>query len=825
MKDPCDRLPRAAALLWALVAILGCLPPRDTRADAAQPAAGNATVKDDAGDRPPVVLENELLRIAVDARNGAILGITNRKTNTEYMANRRGAKPPFILDTYSANQAVYIRDPMERQSGGFSLYNPAAPANGPADLAHVRDAVEGGVRVAKEQTAELSRITSVHTMAGGIVVTCTITLRKNSPLTEWQIQVANRGGETPVNDRRVYRVAFPVLEGLRIGSRHEANALARPYGQGELIPDPASYAFTRPKGATPINVLTYIGWASMPWQDLYATQGDSPIFAAATPTPAKQALPAAKIGTVPRARGGLYLASYDTSFQQLDVESWPDRGAGTMTLDMRTLAFLEPGQSWTSHTFEVGVHEGDWHWAADRYRQWATAHHRPYDGPEWVRKECDGWLGTGGPTQSYGDYVRMLDDARWLGLNYLQIWSEMIENVGPNKARKSYYCFLWPDPDRGGEAELTRAVRAVRAAGGHIGFYHNIWTWDSEMAKGLEQWRDKLPADVRVPNWWGESRRWASVFPDGSRMAGNFTNGYSGMCPAAEGYQDYVLFWVVERYLKRYGVDTWYFDSMPVTMFGASRVCFSDEHGQHQPHGVGRGTLQLLQRIREAARPHGDLAITTETVSDALMQYNSHALGIEMVDGLTCYPCPEIYTYTFPQHAIFSGTCNGAGSGLKYYYPDLEKPRREDAMNRVFLMGYRFDILMRPVDPKASFPQYMRRLIALRQQVKADLYASDFRDAIGLGPLPERVYAKLFRRRDGGSLTLNLVDRRQGEKPPFSLTIELAKNDFPTPGAATLYGLDAHQSPLTVHTDQGKLTLQIPALGGEVAAIVVRRAP
>ena len=155
-----------------------------------------------------------------------------------------------------------------------------------------------------------------------------------------------------------------------------------------------------------------------------------------------------------------------------------------MTLDMRTLAFLEPGQSWTSHTFEVGVHEGDWHWAADRYRQWATAHHRPYDGPEWVRKECDGWLGTGGPTQSYGDYVRMLDDARWLGLNYLQIWSEMIENVGPNKARKSYYCFLWPDPDRGGEAELTRAVRAVRAAGGHIGFYHNIWTWDSEMAKG-----------------------------------------------------------------------------------------------------------------------------------------------------------------------------------------------------------------------------------------------------------------------------------------------------------------------------------------------------
>lgn len=742
----------------------------------------------------PIVLENAVLRIAVDSQTGAILGITNRKTNTQCMAPRKEARPPLILDTYSANQAVYIRDPMEHQSGGFSLYNPAAPTNVKGDLAHVRDSVPGGVRVAKEQTEESSRLTAVHQMPGGIQVTWSVAVRKDSPLTEWQIKVDNRGGESPVNDRRVYRVAFPVIEGLRIGDRHETNNLARPYAQGELIPDPASYGFTRPNRSTPINVLTYIGWASMPWQDLYAADG-----------------------------GGLYLASYDPTFQQIDLESWPDRAAGTLTLDVRTLAFLEPGQSWTSQTFEVGVHEGDWHWAADRYRQWAAAHHRPYTGPDWVRKDCDGWLGTGGPTPRYADYLALFDDARWLGLNYLQIWSEMIENVGPNKARKAYYCFLWPDPDRGGEAELTRTVRAIRAAGGHVGFYHNIWTWDSELAKGMEQWKDKLPADVHAPAWWGESRRWASVFPDGSRMAGNFTNGYSGMCPAAEGYQDYVLFWVVDRYLKRYGVDAWYFDSMPVTMFGAARICFSDEHGQHRPHGIGRGTLELLQRLRTAAGPHGDLAVTTETVSDALMQYNSHALGIEMVDGVTCYPCPEIYTYTFPQHAIFSGTCNGSGSGLKYYYPGLEKPRREDTMNRVFLMGYRFDLLMRPVKRDDPFTQYLRRLIALRQQVKADLYASDFRDTIGLGPLPENVYAKLFRRRDGQSLTLNLVDRRQGEKQPLGLTIDLGKHDFANPGAATLYDLDGRQTQLTAQLAQGKLSLKVP-LTTEAAAILVRRA-
>ena len=196
----------------------------------------------------------------------------------------------------------------------------------------------------------------------------------------------------------------------------------------------------------------------------------------------------------------------------------------------------------------------------------------------------------------------------------------------------------------------------------------------------------------------------------------------------------------------------------------------------------------------------------------------------EMVAGLTRYPHPEIYTYTFPQHAIFSGTCNGAGSGLKYYYPGLEKPRREDVMNRVFLMGYRFDILSHPIDRKASFPLYLRSLIALRQRVKADLYAADFRDTIGLGPLPEGMEAKLFRRRDGGSLIVNVVDRRQGEKVPLELTIDLGKNDFADPAAATMYGLDGRQTPLTLRTEQGKLTLQVPALGGEVAAIVVRAA-
>ncbi|MDQ1316654.1 MAG: hypothetical protein QG588_302 [Candidatus Poribacteria bacterium] len=743
-------------------------------------------------DNKAIIIENDYFHIEVDGKSGAIIGIRNCKTNTEYIIPQNEPKPPFIIDSYSANQAIYIRDPYEKQSGGFSLYNPDEHSDQKGDLDHLRDPIENGVKIWYEKNETNEKIKCSYVLPGGIHLSYSITVKKDSPIAEWKIWVDNKGGETPNKDQRVYRVAFPVIEGLSIGGSNEDDFLARPYAQGELIPDPVSYEFTRPgKWNTPIYVLTYIGWASMPWLDLYDQDG------------------------------GIYLASYDPTFQQIDLESFPDRSAGTMTLDIRTYSFLEPGESWESQTFAIGVHEGDWHWAADQYREWAHKHHRPYIGPDWVRKDCDGWFGTGGPMR-YEEYPRMLKDAQWLGLNYLQIWSEMLENVGPNKERKAYYCFLLPDPDRGGEIEMVKAVKAVRDSGGHIGFYHNIWTWDSEVDKGLEQWRDYIPPDVKIPRWWEDFRKSASVFPDGSRQAGNFVDGYSGMCPASEAYQDYVISWVIDRYVKLYGVDTWYFDSMPVTMFGASRICFSDEHGPCQPHGIGRGCLEILQKVTDLARTYANLAITTETVSDALMQYNSHALGIELVGGLTKYPHPEIYTYTFPEHPIFSGSCNNQ-EGLIYYYDDLEKPTREEAMNRVFLMGYRFDIMIGRINENDLYHQYLKKLITLRQKIKSDVYESDFRDTIGLGELPKNVYAKLFRQIDRNNLIVTLLDRRKDLRESFNLSIDLLKNDLSKAKDVILYLLDGNEINLQFQeTEDGILKLAMPSFDSVVSAILIK---
>ena len=292
------------------------------------------------------------------------------------------------------------------------------------------------------------------------------------------------------------------------------------------------------------------------------------------------------------------------------------------------------------------------------------------------------------------------------------------------------------------------------------------------------------------------------------------------MCPGAEGWRDYLKFWIVDKYVKQYGVDTWYLDSCPVTMFAAARVCFSLAHGSQHPHGVGRGIIELVRTLRQGAKPTTDLAITMETISDVLMQYASHALGIEMVKGLTEYPRPEIYTYTFPHHPIFSGTCN-SWEGIAKYYPDMPKPTHEDAMNRVFLMGYRFDVLGYPLNKQDPYWQYMRKLIALRQEIKGDLYASSFRDEIGLGSLPQQVEAKVFRHDQGRSLTITVVDRRQ-DKMATILTLDASKLDVQPMTRATLYTLGGEQTQLNIVAEGSVLRIKLPKRQENCGAVILR---
>jgi hypothetical protein len=185
-----------------------------------------------------------------------------------------------------------------------------------------------------------------------------------------------------------------------------------------------------------------------------------------------------------------------------------------------------------------------------------------------------------------------------------------------------------------------------------------------------------------MPDWQNEYRKYASVFPDGHMIEGKFMQGvehaemYAGMCPKADGWREYFRWWIVDKYITEYGADAFYMDSLPVGMLGASRICFSLDHGDGSPHGTGTACIGMAKLLRESAESEVDLARATEFPNNAVMQYQTHALGSEFA-GFADLPHPEIYTYTFPKHLLFSGSCNG-WSWVTRFYDDLPNPTHNE---------------------------------------------------------------------------------------------------------------------------------------------------
>ena len=72
-------------------------------------------------------LENAAIRVEFDDM-GRLVDLLNKQTVASCLSaphEGRAARPvPFIIDAYSANQSIYIRDPMEAQGGGFSSAKP-----------------------------------------------------------------------------------------------------------------------------------------------------------------------------------------------------------------------------------------------------------------------------------------------------------------------------------------------------------------------------------------------------------------------------------------------------------------------------------------------------------------------------------------------------------------------------------------------------------------------------------------------------------------------------------------------------------------------------
>ena len=719
-----------------------------------------------------LVLGNKFIEIRLSAFTGGLLSINNKRTKNSYIESEEGS-PVFYLWTLLSDKL-----------------HPHGPYFG-NDSEPVKIQIPGKATFRlyefKEGNLESSIIVT-HKLLGNIDVVYTIMVKKDNPLTYWYIMVDNHHKD--LRWGQVVGVGFPQLVGLKLSGRPINWILVRPNRFGEKIPDPLGNA-----GKYPVN-LCYEGMASMMWMDFYDAKGDN----------------------------GLYVASYDKTLLMTELESEPDAGEKTMRLGLRKYAYVPPGESWASEPYIVGVHEGDWHWAADAYRDWAESWMKRPVVPDWV-KEVDGWYGVGLGSKQYHDndavyrfkdIPSLYEVAEYVGLNWIEVWGQMVMN--------GCYRFYYPDPFLGTIAELKQAIAEIKKKQGHIGFYINIQAFDPRLPQLPERYQGKIPSDVPIPNWMDEFKNYAAMHFDGSYVRqyirhDEWSDGHRIMCTASEGWRRYLMYWGIEKYVKEYGANVMYIDQVSSPPI---EYCFNLLHG-HKHHGACvQGRIETLRRmLKEGQKAEPAFGLVFEGNGDAVGQYG-HVHLLTSVAGQTQYPCPEVFSYTFPHYIIIDGFANGwSQETMVQYYPKMRDRvwKNEDVVNRVFLLGYRFDLCL-PLRKGEAFTEYVKNVIKLRKRIKAHIYSSRFMDDIGLGALPEGVEAKIFIHPE--CLIVTILDNRASKKS-FELKINLEKYGRPRIDGVTMHTLeDIKKLEYATYKDDAELKTLVPS--EEISAIVIHKA-
>jgi hypothetical protein len=175
-----------------------------------------------------------------------------------------------------------------------------------------------------------SALTFNYKTPDGVSATVIIRVFNNNPESGWDIIVENN------SDIEIAEVSFPIFDNIRIGDTAEDDEVvvpARNFSSG-----------------SPVR-LTYPAETGMLWADVYDKSGS-----------------------------GLYVAGYDKECQLGYVALTSTAG---LCIELGKYVHINKGQKWSCR-FGIGVHKGDWRWAADRYRSWIITVDGKQAVPRWL---------------------------------------------------------------------------------------------------------------------------------------------------------------------------------------------------------------------------------------------------------------------------------------------------------------------------------------------------------------------------------------------------------------------------------------------------------
>jgi len=290
-----------------------------------------------------------------------------------------------------------------------------------------------------------------------------------------------------------------------------------------------------------------------------------------------------------------------------------EREDACLTWSWATGVFVEPGQSWTSCEFGVGVHQGDWHATADRFRRWLAGWWKPCDTPRVVREKI-GLLHihthgfSGERFHEFAELPAVARDAMRYGVRDLMIW----DNTASVYYRPDRGDFWEMPPAR--ERELKRALAALRTLGCSVSAFVN-WRLLAEYNATWKQLKPLVQEGLFGVGLFG--------FPCGTMDGGwygdpGYEMGSHAVCCGADGYRPYA-----DRVLER--TFALGFDAIAVDQASEWNYCLSRKHGHASPWVAWKRTYEWYADVTRTVRARHAAAYTIAEIPDL---YNTQHIDL-----------------------------------------------------------------------------------------------------------------------------------------------------------------------------------------------------
>lgn len=348
---------------------------------------------------------------------------------------------------------------------------------------------------------------------------------------------------------------------------------------------------------------------------------------------------------------GLYFASHDPARKGKEFNVVFDPSDSSFSVSIRHLFTCFAGQEYEVPETRIHTYRGTWHKAADYYKSWFDGCFEYVRQPDWI-KECSGWLLAITKQQNeevmwdYDEFAGGLSDAaidRGLDIIGLFGWA----HGGHDRFYPDYY----PDPARGGEGGLRKALKGIRNRGLRSIMYVNGQLIDQD---GTHFWPDTgrfitmMKKDGTLI-----SETWHKYYDAPARTHGR-------ACFSCDVWRRRML--SLAKMAQAYGADGIIYDQLATR---SPLFCYGESHGHTVPAVVvEQDRLDFIKEIREEmTKIDPEFVVMTEGVAD----YEMSCINIFHGCSFDVYPpdqaamedrlngragatwFPEMMEYTFPE--------------------------------------------------------------------------------------------------------------------------------------------------------------------------------